>query len=207
MNQYLEYLKNQFRSAKGIKSNDLLSKQFLQEFYAWIDEQQLIGEKYLKMIDHMNMEYDCYNCAEVGKGIHDSIVKNFSTKIITPYARSFKVVRHGLYDGRVYVSGEKPLIKLQNEGTRTLSVGSIRLFMTQNPYDSQCISNWNRLANNSVNGIIVGMYGNIHDKDRMEKLQILNNLRKSIWQSVEIGYDFDDEYYMYAIGSSLCKKK
>ena len=69
--------------------------------------------------------------------------------------------------------------------------------MTQNPYIRQNIINWERLHNSGNSRIILGMYGNTFDKDRVDKL---NELRRFKNKLIEGTYKEEQAIY----GDTYC---
>ena len=50
------------------------------------------------------------------------------------------------------------------------------LFITHNPYSYQDVSSWHKIHNSGMYDISIGMYGNIYDRDRKSKIELLSKL-------------------------------
>lgn len=182
--KYLLELKRQFILAKGldIKYND--ESEFFDYFRNWLLEMKIIGKKYTKYLDYLGLKYKDENTVEVGKTCFDSVVMPFNTKIISPIESLWAEE----YQERVF--SEDILVN-----SKTLSFST---YMTQNPTlgnvpGQSCISNWNQVKNNK--DIIVGMYGSIDDKDVINKINELQELKDKIYRDCTFNYTTDDNSY------------
>lgn len=214
MKEHLGYLIEQFKQANGIKRSDEKSQLFISEFTEWIKERQDISTTYIELLDYMGLSYFATpSVVEVGKGSVDSIVMPYDTLIITPYSRFleelntennkrvtnayFKVVNGKPF--KVFPSDEAILRPIKNCDDLT--------FMTQNPYTPKCIKNWDQLHNNSINDIIVGVYGNIHEKDAETKIKQLKQFRDRLSEPFNEDYIIALDRYCYVIASDRKQKK
>ncbi len=73
--------------------------------------------------------------------------------------------------------------------------------MTQNPYTIYDLEYWDKLHNRGIHNIIVGMYGNIYDKDKEEKLDLMRNLFQKLDEEVITDYEILSDEYFCVIGS------
>lgn len=201
MDNYMSYLMQQFIDAKGYYKKDLSKSKFLKnkmmnEFANWIVERENIGKDYLKLLKNMNIEFDNYKCAEIGKGSFDSTFMNSNCTIITPYTKGFENMP--VVDSDFEVVNGKPSFSNYNGSLlKGLIINNIDTYITQNVYNPDLIQNWDKLIDNGLN-IIVGVYGNKSDKDIEMKINILENLKKSICDSYE-GFSINTNSYCYFI--------
>ncbi len=211
MEQYLNNLIEQFRLATGSKTTDVKSEQFISEFSAWIKSRQKMGNEYTYFLDYMGFRFADADCAEVGKGEYDSVVKPFETTIITPATPIKKVNPDRIIKGNMRVYESVPVLVRHNKGGNQLDQipnDIIRTYMTQNPFSQSSISGWENLHNSGDNNIILGIFGSIHDKDIETRIKQLESLRdKLTCGDYKEDYSTSDDSYFYAIGSDRMVKK
>ena len=174
-NENLKDLTKQYKAAMGIKSKiDLSDSSIQNEIISWIVERSKIGKYYINYLDYNDIRFADKDCAEVGKGELDTVVRPFETSIITPYKEKID----GIDDERVYSA--KMLV---HKGSPYLYRGQkvIKLepfifssFMTQN---SDNIDGWVDLHNSGEYRIIIGAYGLTTDKDAEVKIKKLEEYR------------------------------
>lgn len=165
--KYIDNLVEQFIKAEGITKYDLDSKEFLREFSEWLKERQMMGKIFTSLLDEMEIKYNSFNTAEVGKTSFDSICKDYSTTIITPYVYGFER-RNNLFETPFYVDMfGNPIIHRHN------NIEMINTYMTYNPYEAQNVHNWDKMHNEGKN-IIVGIFGSENDKDIIKKSILLD---------------------------------
>ena len=74
--------------------------------------------------------------------------------------------------------------------------------MTQNPYSPELIRGWGRLHVSGNVDIIVGAYGRISDKDKEQKLLMLEKLIRDMnFSELKKDYTELEDYYFAAVGS------
>lgn len=211
---YFNYLYDQFRRARGYENIDLNSMSFLNDFSSWLKEMQKHGETYIQFLNSIGLDIDHYDVAEIGKGKCDSIVQDLTTTIITPYPEG--IDRHGfdycrLITARFKVYNGKPALLMKGlskeQELDTLSPSMFRIFMTQNPYSNKQIAYWDELHNLSDKDIIVGVFGNVHDKDKEYKLEQIREFRDKLYDSYNEDYTTEKDMYSYIISSDKSKKK
>lgn len=177
---YLESLMMQFMLATGRKSIDISLDLFSKEFKEWIKRRQLDGKKYVALLECLGIEYMSLHTAEIGKGQYDSIVyKNGKTTIITPFSDEFKEMGSNLiiHDSKVY---DKFNIMACCKNNSKILFPNITNIMTQNPYEISQIYKWAQIHNNGYSNITVGMYGDVQDEDRNEKIDALKILKEKL---------------------------
>ena len=213
MEQYIKNLIEQFRLATGNKNTDLNSDAFITEFAGWIRSRQKIGKEYTYFLDYMELRFADPDCAEIGKGVYDTVVKPFDTKLITPADQSFEKLKmkDRIITGNMRVYEECPVLVRHNiKGNRLDQIPNdiILTYITQNPFSQSSISGWEGLHNSGNNNIIVGIYGNVFDKDAESKIKLIEALKSKL-SSDDFKEDYStlDDKYFYAIGSQRMVKK
>lgn len=210
---YFNYLYDQFRKASGSKNIDLGSKEFLEDFSNWLKDMQKRGERYLEFLNYLDIDIDSYMVAEIGKGKSDSLVKDLTATIITNYPEG--IDRNGFSNSRLIKarfsvsSGEPILYHIDNKGNYiidTLSPLMFKSFMTQNPYTKKQIDDWDCLHNKGDKNIIVGVFGNIYDKDSVDKINELIDLKRKLIGAYIEDYTTIDDTYCYVIASNKVRK-
>ena len=211
MEQYVKNLTEQFCLATESKCIDLTSDSFINEITLWIKNRQDIAKKYTDFLDYMGFDFYDADCAEVGKGAFDSIVKPFETTIITPVLSTFKKINlERIIEGKMKVYETIPFLicRVNNENEFTqISSDGIHTFMTQNPYSKWSISKWENLHNSGLNNIILGIFGSIQDKDIDDKIKMLKSLRDKLNDEYKEDYSTLGDNYFYAFGSDRIIKR
>lgn len=88
-----------------------------------------------------------------------------------------------------------------NKNGKPISLSSNLTFMTQNPYTTIEIRNWEDLHNSGESDIIVGVYGSIYDKDIESKLKQIQELEEKLNGSYIREDAVIGDTYSYAIAS------
>lgn len=205
-----EELIKQFVLARGIERVDLSSQSFLQEFSNWLKERKKVGEKYISFISSLGLFKDNSKCAEINKGIDDSVTLPYHTRLITPYididtiGDSQRIINANFSVNKQYTT---PIISTQEITMKVISNREIKTYMTQNPYNTNMLEGWSHLHNSKYNNIVVGVYGKEYDKDKATKKDMLLRLRKQLNNNFkEVEYVFNDDY-LCVIGSKENKTR
>lgn len=203
--RYLDNLTNQYREATGEIFVDFGSSLFVEEFNNMWAERKEKGETYLKFLEYMGLYgFDDEQCAETDKGYFDTVVEDCRTTIITPYSDVMENRMPGRKIVKGYMSVLDKLPVLFSNGIRrdVISNNYINRYMTQNPYSPELIRDWGRLHASGNVDIIVGAYGRNSDKDKEQKLLMLQKLIREMNIS-EYRYDlaYEDGWYYAAVGS------
>lgn len=202
----LDFLIKQFTEALNIKNGDIDSKAFRHELFAWLKYRQSIGSDYINFLEYMGLnQISSPDAAEVGKSAYDSIVGDLDeTMIITPYSNYFfGVDKRRIINGDFKVEKDVPFLVAHNTIIPVDSETPIT-FMTHNPYKKESINNWEQLHNSGNHNIVVGVYGNIHDKDINEKIKQIAQLKDKLsdyFYSYIEEQGVVDETYCYAVAS------
>ena len=86
-------------------------------------------------------------------------------------------------------------------------VRGIDVFITQNPYQTQDCINWHQLYNYGNTDVVMGIYGNITDKDKNEKLEVLKYTQKRLDDEFKIQKVTSGDTYCYALSTKLTRTK
>lgn len=212
MEEYFRLLFEQFKKATGTDVIDLNSRSFSSEFVEWIGNRDKEGNNYLELLKYMKL----YNFAdedtiEVGKGCFDSVVKNYATTIVTPYTSGLIPSRNKrIIEANFKVYDSIPvLVNYDEDGfrkVRTLGPNVFLTFMTQNPYYSALLNNWETLHNSGNDAIIVGVYGGNDDKNREGTLKFLRNFRDKLEGHYKEEYAVINGSYYYAVATDRLSK-
>lgn len=207
MEKYFRNLVEEFVRANGIKSSDINSNEFIKDFYEWIKQRNLIGLQYTYFLEYLGFDFKTNNCAEVGKTNYDSVVLPYNTLIISPVASSFD----SIYDSRVIagnmkVSNYEPTLVKSKNSNYEIPRSAINTYMTQNPFFISDLNGWDYLHNMRKNDIIVGIYGNIYDKDIDKKIKQIDLFKNQLDDEYESEYALLGENYFYAVGTKRLTK-
>ena len=206
MEEYLIKLIKQFKQAIGIKHVDINSEEFVTEFSEWIRARQKIGAKYCSFIEYMGVNPEIGNSSvEIGKGKLDSIVLDTDIPMITPYSDIIDRPSDEIITAEFRVYNGTPMI-IKDGKLQMLDTEYIGRFITQNPYESSCLINWEQLHNRGDN-ISVGIYGSIYDEDISKKIRQIESLKSNLTgDSFKEEYATEGDSYYYAISSDRVNK-
>ena len=200
--EYLKKLFKQFKEANGIKDKSAKIEDFKEEFNRFIFTRQLMGEHYIYLLDNLNLEYEGREVAEANKGHFDSVVIPYGTTLITPYYYKFLKSRV-IPKEFVPFEGLPILVEETEVGNKIEEIkpDEFKPFMTQNPYTVYDLEYWDKLHNRGIHNIIIGMYGNIYDKDRSEKIDLMRTFLQKLNGEIISDYETLDDEYFCVIGS------
>ena len=205
MGLYLDFLIMQYKLATGTKNIDIASKEFMSNFTSWVNSRSVIGKEYICFLQSMKFNFNTLQCAEIGKGNLDSLVKNYDTTIISPYSNTFKDVNDDrIICGNIKVNNDDILLTEINETIQTelkLPTYLFHTYMTQNPYLPLNIENWENIHNFRNANIIVGVYGSTKDNDIESKINQIRKLKENINDSYLENYEVSNGNYFYVVGS------
>jgi len=169
----LKNLFKQFCRAYGIKKVDPKDKVLVRTFFEWLEtEKKEKDDFYRKLLKIMNLDIDNKRTVEVGKTVHDSIVLPYETRIVTPYEKGFEDYKERVTIANLRFHGSLPiLIQKGVHVDHAIPVDMYDKFITQNPYTGKEIADWNNFQHQDI---IVGVYGDINDADRKNKMRQMN---------------------------------
>lgn len=205
MEFYLKNLIEKFRNAKGLKSIDTNSIEFMQEFQLWIKEQQNIGKDYIDFLDYLGLNFRESSCVEVGKGDYDTIVAPYETSLITTALPLFTVDESRVLIGNLRVYGSMPLLSRRMKDKNLIDVvpKDIKTYMIHNPSSIRTILGWENLHNSGRSNIIMGIFGSLYDNDieyKIKELQIIKE--RLVSDDFKEDYVTDNGHYFYTIASN-----
>lgn len=198
--EYLNLLMQSYMNATGLHDTEVNSSLFLKQFKNWLIKRQNDMNVYISLLKKMNLDFNQASCVEIGKGFLDSIVaKRFKTSISSPYSNHITTnVSFLVIDGVPYYSfcyGENETAYLPFAKTR-------KIFMTQNPYTKDELNDWYELHNSGNYDIIVGVYGNLLDKDKDEKIEQIINVKNKLTDNEYIEDEIiTEDTYTYAVAT------
>lgn len=180
--EYNSHLIKQYMDAIGTSKLDIDSNTFLSDFKSWLEARKYSGEAYLGLLFRMGfIKVSSRETAEIGKGIHDTVAKPLDTTIITPYYEelSKRAIGSVIKANFKVNKGNPVIIPCKSDQESSLTNLHISNFMTHNPYNPYSITGWEQLPLKGYD-MVVGMFGNIKDKDRGTKIKYLALLRDKL---------------------------
>jgi len=193
--EYILSLYKQYCECNGKIPNIKELYELPNEFIAWLDTRQHLGKQYGEYISYLGIDSASMSIAEVGKGAYDTIFTE-GMIIISPYAKTISKTQE---PSSLIMLGNQPLIATKKN---IIEPTCIDMFLTHNPHNEQLISHWHKIHNGNSHNICVGVYGKLYDKDRMEKIRMLERLSDKLEDDIEITYDEINDSYFYNIKSS-----
>lgn len=193
--EYFKLLFEQFCSAREFHG---ITKESKLEFRDWLNHYKIILKYYLQYLEYL--DDDVYEKAilEVNKGPYDSACLLLDNAIpVSPYFDNE-------FQHLVFV-GENPQILTKE---KRLITPDTDIFMTHNPYNlTRDLTHWDSIHNEGAYDILVGMFGLLTDKDRLVKLQALDELRQMLANNVSFDYDTFNENYFAVLKSNRYVRK
>lgn len=200
MELYETYLIEQYKNARGMKGESVSFSDFKKDFYNWLREYKKNAKSYVALLNLLNINFDNSNTAEVNKGKYDSVVLPYNTTIISPYMNN-SVLNNGV--NNVIIKKEftiKRGMPCYEEYEK-----NIFRYMTHNPY-SNCdnieLMNWKYMHEFTTYEIILGMFGNLNDHDREEKIAKLKSIKRYTTIPFVEQYETTNNGYYYVLASS-----
>lgn len=210
--EYSKMLFNQFLTATGIDENKLIYGSITSGFQDWILENKKVGNLYLKLLyEIFNEEFiNRYQTIEVGKGIRDSIAINTNMTIISPYMdNEFEMNNQQIYIGDVVIKNLYPYFigKIKGENICRKFRYQVFNFIMHNPYSVNALFNWDYLYNGTDNNVILGVFGNNKDKDKNQKIKLLQDFNKLLVRKAKEEYAVIDDNYFLILNGVKNKEK
>lgn len=207
LDNYTEKLLQQFQNAYGIQLSciyDLITPTLLNTFDRWLIEREQQGIEYTLLLDKLGLNFDSFDCIEFGKGQCDSVVKNFNTRIFTPYTEGLEYLNKRVVKIDRYYADEIGIFTTVINGHYYVVSG--QTVMTQNVYQKNELKDWDSLHHIS-NDIIVGAYGSVYDRDKEEKINELKKLRDKLDRKHIEEYNVNRDKYYYVVASKTRNRK
>ena len=201
--EYLENLAKLYQAATGAKVIDFNSILFISELFSWVNERNKTKANYIEGLKAFNFDRFSSLSAELGLGSIDSIAKEVGADtIITPYTADIKGIKH-IRKGNLEVVDVEDKRKVISELMELKNIGT---FITQNPYLLSDFYKFEQLYNKYGYSILTGVYGNIGDKDKDEKILVLDTLKDVLGTSVKSEYFWKNDEYFYMIKANGRRK-
>ena len=145
------------------------------DFFLWIKLLKTQTEIYSYYLEYLDVNLSSDSSVEIGKGKYDSIGSSLVT-IVSPYADTLEY-----RNSDFTICGNIPYVIM---GTSIYDASNCEMFLTHNSCDS-IISKLISLHECNYS-ICVGVYGSISDKDKNDKLNILENILKECCDNLEL---------------------
>ena len=205
--EYYRLLKLQYYKATKEKIKDKLELNLNDNVYKWFLLRKEIGKKYLEYLNSLGYDVKNNNVAEIDKGNLDSLVKEYNTNIISPYIEEKENSKVLTYSLNVF--HEHPILMQYGLNLRIEAIASIPkhidTLMFNNPYEKKNMLKVENLINKGEFETIIGIYGQIFDKDVKKKTDMIAQILKKINNNnYKLDFEKDNGNYYSALVS---KKK
>ena len=195
LEEYLKTLFCQYCNVREIKNINFAEMKDNEDFINWIVQNRQTSKMYKDYLSYLNVSF--YDGIEVGKGKYDSISSK-DMEIVSPYG-----ITLGILPSKLIITDRNVLIATP----RTISLAETNLFITHNPYLYQDISSWHKIHNSGMYDISIGVYGNICDKDRESKIELLSKLVDKMDTDTELTQDILGDKYFCSLNSKRYIKR
>lgn len=196
LEEYLKALFCQYCNAREIKNINFAEMKDNEDFINWIVQNRQTSKMYKDYLSYLNVSL--YDGTEAGKGKYDSISSK-DMKIVSSYG-----ITLGVLPSKLIITDRNVLIATP----RTISLVETNLFITHNQYSYQDVSSWHKIHNSGMYDISIGMYGNIYDRDRKSKIELLSKLADKMDTDTELTQDtLGDKYFCSLNSRRYIKRK
>ena len=190
ISKYILLLYKQFCDSLGKKFNEVNVFED-NDFISWIINMQKVSKEYINFLSYIGVVNNQNILVEVNKGKYDSLFLN-DILIVSQFAKTMN-----LNDSKLLICDNIPIIQ---SGSILYDSSNIDFFITHNPYNSYYLSDLDQVHLLGCN-ICFGMFGKIHDSDRLLKLRSLKQFAGSLDEQFKIYYDTNNDYYFGCIKS------
>lgn len=208
---YVYNLINQYLNATGIEKPEIYDDKFMKTVLDWYEKRKFLGDNYLLFLDDLNIRYKDSDCMEVEKGIFDSLTfKRFKNGIITPYEDGLYKHTGEVIVGDLSIAEDIPAVLSYDGDTKCLNyfkLSDFNTFMINNPYEQGSLKNWDVMINNDMKNAIVGMYGQVSDKDFLDKLDQMRVLQEKLTCDHISEISLKNGNYCYVLASKKSVRK
>lgn len=196
LEEYLKALFCQYCNAREIKNINFAEMKDNEDFINWIVQNRQTSKMYKDYLSYLNVSL--YDGTEVGKGKYDNISSK-DMKIVSSYG-----ITLGVLPSKLIITDRNVLIATP----RTISLAETSLFITHNSYSYQDVSSWHKIHNSGMYDISIGMYGNIYDRDKKSKIELLSKLADKMDTDTELTQDtLGDKYFCSLNSRRYIKRK
>ena len=177
-----EFLVEQFKLSRGLEIVDINSKSFLEEFSCWLKERRNASVEYMSILASMGINAFRGNSVELEKGLDDSAVLSYETKLLTPYIDGKLFPEGRVMEGYTQLNNKHGMIVYNglNGDFRRIFDNEFDTVMIHNPYDFDKASRFIRSHNFGFVKMVIGVYGNISDKDRVSNIKYIDYLKNQL---------------------------
>jgi len=204
----------QYKESQGISNlsvRDLNNPNIRLDLLQWLLDRSVCNKQYATFLYMLNNDITLSTTAEVGKSQVDSISLPYNTTIISPYKFENIDNPERLIEGKMIIGAELPYIYNIKDDKQIITEfprNRINTIITHNPYAPINIQNWEKMHNKGSLNIGVGVFGYVSDKDKLEKMKLLEDLRdKIIGSDYRFEFDTFNDIYCAAIMSESKVKK
>ena len=155
---------------------------------------QKVSKEYINFLSYIGVVNNQNILVEVNKGKYDSLFLN-DILIVSQFAKTMN-----FNDSKLLICDNIPTIQ---SGSILYDSSNIDFFITHNPYNPYYLSNLDQIH---LLGYF-GMFGTIHDPDRLLKLRVLKQFAGSLDEQFKIYYDTNNDCYFGCIKSQRKIKK
>lgn len=194
---YINNLIGQYKKAMDLSDTELID---MNNFVLWCTQRQDMALKYIRLLKRLNLPNE--QLYELNKGFLDSLsfVKDYL--LVTPYNEN--IDNNKIVAEQIIYNNQNVIIKKDDNYFVPNSLG----FITQNPYDYKSLELLKNIHNNSKYGIVVGIYGNIYDKDWLYKFNQMKNFKNDLeLPYIEEIRTYDKNVYCQVVASKKLIKK
>ena len=166
--KYLTLLYQQFCDAYGFKYD---SEHFKDDklFAKWIIENKNIGNIFFRYLRDLGV-FDSHAAIETDKGVFDTLEND---KIVTS---SLFYTSPSNARSKIVIKDNKPFL-FKNEFIDLLNHD---MLFTHNPYSSDLVESWDKVHNNGIYSINLGVYGKTTDEDAKAKIKFIEDFAKKL---------------------------
>lgn len=190
ISNYILLLYKQFCDSLGKKFNKVNIFED-NDFISWIINMQKVSKEYISFLSYIGVVNKQNILAELNKGKYDSLILN-DILIISQFAKTMN-----LNDSKLLICDNIPIIQ---SGSILYDSSNVDFFITHNPYSSYYLSNLEQIHLLGYN-ICFGMFGKVHDLDRLLKLRSLNQFANNLDDQFQMYYDTNNDCYFGCIKS------
>ncbi len=197
--KYILNLERQFYATIGTQNLDskdekelFKTKIFLEGLKIWINKMKKCSIDYQGFIQYLGVDIHSASTTELRKGIADSIALDEMT-IVSPFAGTL-----GYETMDLTLIDHEPVIIDSTKKIRNDIMSSTESFLTQNPYSREYLNGLDSIGHIGK-GLTIGAYGYLQDKDKDEKIKLLQSFGEKKLPSFREEYETLRDKYFYVL--------
>ena len=201
---YLNELFKQYADTVGGITK--FSKEIDDDFISFVARNYYICNEYKKYLQYLGIDIFNSQVLEINKGKYDSIsCDSGNIMVISNYGETLGLKNYtfSLLTDEV----KEEVYPLYFDENKNIYIVDSSIILTHNPYDYLSIRNWFKLHNVGKYDISIGMYGDIADKNKDFKINILKNIYSDMNDDCSFDYDTDEGKYFCSLNSRRKVKK